>query len=81
MNAKQYEISTRSRYSWTNLHEHNFVSCRKCNAPMTPVEFGPAVGDLSKIVTARLPDRCTDCANAKALAKTKKKEEKELSNE
>jgi len=62
MNAKQYDISTRSRYSWTNLHKHNFVPCRKCGAPLVPSEFTPAVNDVSgKIVTARLPDRCAPC--------------------
>ena len=82
MNAKQFEISTHSRYSWTNLHEHNFVPCRKCCAPMTPTEFGSAIDDLGKIVAARLPERCSDCEMRKRLKKEEKareaKEEKEI---
>lgn len=76
MNAKQFDISTHSRYSWTNLHAHNFVPCRKCCAPMTPAEFGPAVSEIGKIVVARLPERCTDCETRRRLKKEEKKEAK-----
>lgn len=76
MNAKQFEISTHSRYSWTNMHEHNFVLCRKCSAPLTPTEFSSAIGDLGKIVAARLPERCEDCETRKRLKKEEKKEAK-----
>jgi RNase P subunit RPR2 len=76
MNAKQYEISTHSRYSWTNLFAHNFVTCRKCTTPLLPAEFGPAIGELGKIVPARLPERCAECETRKRLKQEEKKEAK-----
>lgn len=74
MNDKQWEISTHSRYSWTNLHAHNFVTCRKCCTPLLPAEFGPAISDIGKIVVARLPERCAECEVRKQLKKEEKKE-------
>ena len=65
MNTKQFEISTHSRYSWTNLHAHCFVPCRKCSGPHTPAEFGGAISELGKVVAARLPDKCGDCLSRK----------------
>jgi RNase P subunit RPR2 len=74
MNDKQYEISTRSRYSWTNMFAYNFVTCRKCTAPLLPAEFGPAISDIGKIVVARLPERCAECETRKRLKQEEKRE-------
>lgn len=78
MNAKQYEISTRSRYSWTNLHAHNFVTCRKCCTPLLPSEFASGINPLdeTKIVVAKLPERCAECETRKRLKQEEKKEAK-----
>lgn len=76
MNPKQFEISKRSRYSWTNLHNHNYVVCRKCTTPLLPEEYAGAIGDESKIIAARLPDRCGECEARKKLKKEEKKEAK-----
>ena len=75
MNAKQFEISTHSRYSWTNMYEHNFVLCRKCSGPLTPTEFSSAISELGKVVVARLPERCADCEMRKRLKKEEKARE------
>jgi RNase P subunit RPR2 len=74
MNAKRFEISTHSRYSWQNLHQHNYVTCRKCTTPLLPAEFSPAIGALGKIVVASLPERCAECETRKRLKQEEKKE-------
>jgi hypothetical protein len=73
MNIKQYEISTGSRYSWTNLHANNFVTCRKCMGPLRTAEYQHTI-ENDKVVVARLPDRCTDCEERKRLKKEERKE-------
>ncbi len=75
MNIKQFEISTRSRYSWTNMHDNSYVICRKCSGPLLPSEFATAVTDYGKIIPERLPERCTDCENRKRMKKEEKAKE------
>lgn len=69
MSPKQFDISIRSHYSWTNLYRHAFVPCRKCSVPLLPLEFTPAISETNgKIVAARLPDRCSGCATTRKRA-------------
>jgi hypothetical protein len=70
MNQKQYQIAMSSRWSWTNMHNHRFVSCRKCEAPLRTTEFSNAVVD-GKLIDTKLLERCSECPVAR------KKKEKE----
>ena len=71
MNDKQFKIAKISRYSWTNMHGHSYVNCRKCGGPLTKEEYASAVED-DKVIALRLPERCGSCI----LTSSKKKEKK-----
>lgn len=77
MNTRQFEISIRSRYSWTNQHNHDYVLCRKCNQPLLPSEYGIAI-ELGKILPDKLPERCAECETRKRLKKEEKSRESKL---